>query len=165
MFRIGQGYDIHRFTEGRPLILGGCEIPSPWGLAGHSDADALSHAVIDALLGALALGDIGQWFPDTDEAWLGASAKQLFEVLWADERFADWHIVNVDCTLVTQKPKLAQHIVAIRESLAVLLRCPVEAVSVKAKTKEHLDAVGAGEALEAQAVVMLAKGINQYLNP
>ena len=156
MIRIGQGYDIHRFTTGRPLILGGYEVKeAAKGLHGHSDADALVHAVIDAILGALALGDIGNWFPDTDDQWRGASGKQLLDAVLTAIRISGWRIVNVDSTVVTQSPKLAPHIWAIRDSLSKLLDVDISLVSVKAKTKEGLDAVGAGEALEAQAVVLL----------
>lgn len=158
MIRVGQGYDIHRFADGRPLWLGGCEIRGvTQGLLGHSDADALVHAVIDALLGALALGDIGQWFPDTDERWRGASGALLLGTVLADPRVSGWHVVNLDSTVITQRPKLSPHIGAIRASLAALLGVDETCVSVKAKTKEGLDAVGAGDALEAQAVILLER--------
>jgi len=158
MIRIGQGYDIHRFAAGRPLILGGYELmEAPQGLQGHSDADALVHAVIDAILGALAIGDIGNWFPDTDEQWRGASGKQLLDAVLTAVRINGWQIVNVDSTVITQAPKLAPHILAIRDSLSKLLEIDVSHVSVKAKTKEGLDAVGAGEALEVHAVVLMEK--------
>ena len=158
MIRIGQGYDIHRFTTGRPLILGGYEVTeATQGLLGHSDADALVHAVIDAILGALAMGDIGKWFPDTDEQWRGASGKQLLDAVLTAIRISGWRIVNVDSTVITQAPKLAPHIWAIRDSLSKLLDIDIGCISVKAKTKEGLDAVGAGEALEVQAVVLLEK--------
>ncbi len=158
MIRIGQGYDIHRFIAGRPLVLGGYELKdAPRGLLGHSDADALVHAVIDAILGALALGDIGKWFPDTDEEWRGASGKKLMDHVLLALQTSGWRIVNVDSTVITQAPKLSPHIFEIRSSLAGLLKINVENVSVKAKTKERLDAVGAGEALEAQAVVLMER--------
>ena len=155
--RIGQGYDIHRLAEGRELWLGGIRIPSPVGLVGHSDADALLHAVIDAVLGALALGDIGGWFPDTDETWRGADSKMLLQRVLEDERVAAWHLVNLDCTIVAERPKLMAHKEAIRSSLAALFECDVTCVSVKAKTHEKLDSLGAGEALSAIAVVLLEK--------
>lgn len=156
--RIGQGCDIHRFVSGRPLVLGGYTIPdAPNGLLGHSDADALTHAVIDAILGALALGDIGQWFPDTDPAWLGASGRKLLDVVLQDPRVAPWTILNLDSTIITQTPRLAPHISAIRQSLAGLLRISVDNVSVKAKTNEKLDAVGQSQALQTMAVVLLAR--------
>ena len=155
--RIGQGYDIHRLAEGRELWLGGVRIPSPVGLVGHSDADALLHAVIDAVLGALALGDIGGWFPDTDETWCGADSKQLLLRVLTDERVATWKLVNLDCTIIAERPKLMAHKEAIRASLAALFGCDVTCVSVKAKTHEKLDSLGAGEALSAIAVVLLEK--------
>ena len=119
--RIGQGYDIHRLAEGRELWLGGIRIASPVGLVGHSDADALLHAVIDAVLGALALGDIGGWFPDTDETWRGADSKMLLRRVLEDERVASWRLVNLDCTIIAERPKLMAHKEAIRSSLAALL--------------------------------------------
>lgn len=155
--RIGQGYDIHRLAEGRELWLGGIRIASPVGLVGHSDADALLHAVIDAVLGALALGDIGGWFPDTDETWRGADSKMLLRRVLEDERVASWRLVNLDCTIIAERPKLMAHKEAIRSSLAALLGCDVSCVSVKAKTHEKLDSLGAGEALSAIAVVLLEK--------
>ena len=155
--RIGQGYDIHRLAEGRELWLGGLHIPSPVGLVGHSDADALLHAVIDAVLGALALGDIGGWFPDTDETWRGADSRQLLLRVLKDERVAAWRLVNLDCTIIAERPKLMAYKEAIRASLAALFECDVACVSVKAKTHEKLDSLGAGEALSAIAVVLLEK--------
>ena len=155
--RIGQGYDIHRLAEGRELWLGGLHIPSPVGLVGHSDADALLHAVIDAVLGALALGDIGGWFPDTDETWRGADSKMLLRRVLEDERVAAWRLINLDCTIIAERPKLMAYKEAIRSSLAVLFGCDITCVSVKAKTHEKLDSLGAGEALSAIAVVLLEK--------
>jgi 2-C-methyl-D-erythritol 2,4-cyclodiphosphate synthase len=155
--RIGQGYDIHRLAEGRELWLGGVRIPSPIGLVGHSDADALLHAIIDAVLGALALGDIGGWFPDTDETWRGADSKMLLRRVLEDERVAAWRLVNLDCTIVAERPKLMAYKEAIRASLAALFGCDITCVSVKAKTHEKLDSLGAGEALSAIAVVLLEK--------
>ena len=155
--RIGQGYDIHRLAEGRELWLGGVCIPSPIGLVGHSDADALLHAIIDAVLGALALGDIGGWFPDTDETWHGADSKMLLRRVLEDERVAAWRLINLDCTIIAERPKLMAYKEAIRSSLAVLFGCDITCVSVKAKTHEKLDSLGAGEALSAIAVVLLEK--------
>ena len=155
--RIGQGYDIHRLAEGRELWLGGVRIPSPIGLVGHSDADALLHAIIDAVLGALALGDIGGWFPDTDETWRGADSKMLLRCVLEDERVAAWRLVNLDCTIVAERPKLMAYKEAIRTSLAALFGCDITCVSVKAKTHEKLDSLGAGEALSAIAVILLEK--------
>lgn len=155
--RIGQGYDIHRLAEGRELWLGGVRVPSLIGLVGHSDADALLHAIIDAVLGALALGDIGGWFPDTDETWRGADSKMLLRRVLEDERVAAWRLVNLDCTIIAERPKLMAYKEAIRSSLAVLFGCDITCVSVKAKTHEKLDSLGAGEALSAIAVVLLEK--------
>ena len=155
--RIGQGYDIHRLAEGRELWLGGVHIPSPIGLVGHSDADALLHAIIDAVLGALALGDIGGWFPDTDETWRGADSKMLLRRVLEDERVAAWRLVNLDCTVIAERPKLMAYKEAIRSSLASLFGCDITCVSVKAKTHEKLDSLGAGEALSAIAVVLMEK--------
>ena len=158
MLRIGQGYDIHRLVEGRPLLLGGYRIPdATLGLLGHSDADALVHAVIDAILGALALGDIGRWFPDTDPQWRGAAGETLLRRVLADERVRPWRLVNLDSTVITQTPRLAPHIDAIRDRLAQLLDVPPAAVSVKAKAHERLDDIGAGLALEAHAVVLMER--------
>ena len=154
--RIGQGYDIHRLAPGRRLLLGGVEIPTPdnTGLSGHSDADVLLHAVTDAVLGALALGDIGQWFPDTDAEFAGADSRELLRRVLADTRLEGWHLVNLDSTVIAQKPRLAPMIPAIRMSIAGLFSVPAERISVKAKTNEGLDAVGRGEAIAAQAVVL-----------
>ena len=155
--RIGQGYDIHRLAEGRELWLGGVRVPSLIGLVGHSDADALLHAIIDAVLGALALGDIGGWFPDTDETWRGADSKMLLRRVLEDERVAAWRLINLDCTIIAERPKLMAYKEAIRSSLAALFGCDITCVSVKAKTHEKLDSLGAGEALSAIAVVLLEK--------
>ena len=155
--RIGQGYDIHRLAEGRELWLGGVRILSPVGLVGHSDADALLHAIIDAVLGALALGDIGGWFPDTDETWRGADSKMLLRRVLEDERVSAWRLVNLDCTIIAERPKLMAYKETIRASLATLFGCGMERVSVKSKTHEKLDSLGAGEALSAIAVVLLEK--------
>lgn len=155
--RIGQGYDIHRLVEGRELWLGGVHIPSSIGLLGHSDADALLHAVIDAVLGALALGDIGGWFPDTEEAWRGADSRELLRKVLEDKRVASWQLVNLDCTVIAERPKLVPYKEAIRASLAELFGCEIERISVKAKTHEKLDSLGAGAALSAIAVVLLEK--------
>ena len=157
MLRIGLGSDLHCREEGRPLVLGGVHLPCEWGLKGHSDADALLHAVIDAILGALALGDIGGWFPDTDPRWKGADSRQLLKTVLDDPRVKEWQIVNVDSIITTEKPKLAPHIMDIRRSLAACLEIPPEQVSVKAKTNEKQDAIGAGLALAVQAIVLLEK--------
>ena len=156
-FRIGQGFDLHRTKEGRRMVLGGVEIPSSFGLDGHSDADALLHAITDAFLGALALGDIGSWFPDSDMAYKDADSAQLLKTVLADSRFSGWRIVNLDCTIFAEKPKIAPHREAIRSSLAAIIGCDVEQISVKAKTNEKQDAIGAGLAMAASAILLLEK--------
>jgi 2-C-methyl-D-erythritol 2,4-cyclodiphosphate synthase len=155
MFRIGIGHDTHRLVEGRPLILGGVEIESERGAEGHSDADALAHAVSDAILGALCEGDLGVHFPDRDPRWKNADSLQLLaRVVWlAGER--GFSVVNVDTTLILERPRLRSYIPAMRENLAQTLNASIECVSVKAKTGEGLDAVGAGHAVVAQAIVLL----------
>ena len=155
--RIGQGWDNHRIKTGRPLILGGVSIPSEFGLDGHSDADILLHAVTDAVLGALALGDIGMHFPDTDPQWKGASSDRFLRhaVKLAGER--GYHLVNVDSTIVLQRPKLGEYRAKIRESLARILELPLDSVSVKFKTAEKVGPVGEGLSAEAQAVILLEK--------
>lgn len=155
--RIGEGWDIHALVEGRRLMLGGVEIPHSKGLLGHSDADALLHAITDALLGAAALGDIGSHFPDTDLQFKGAdSAKLLCEVA-RRVRAQGFEICNVDSTVIAQAPKLAPHITAMRHSIAQALSVGVAQVSVKAKTAEKMGPVGQGEAIEARAVALLVK--------
>ncbi|WP_440029101.1 2-C-methyl-D-erythritol 2,4-cyclodiphosphate synthase [Chromobacterium amazonense] len=155
MFRIGQGYDVHQLAAGRPLILGGVEIPHEKGLLGHSDADALLHAITDALLGAAALGDIGRHFPDTAAEFKGADSRVLLREAAARVRAAGWRPVNVDCTLIAQQPKLAPHIDAMRANIAADLGLDVGAVNVKGKTNEKLGYLGRCEAIEAQAVCLL----------
>lgn len=150
--RIGFGYDSHRLEEGRKFILGGVLIPHSKGLLGHSDADVLTHAIIDALFGAVADGDIGRHFPDTDDAYKDISSMVL---LRETRKIVPGNIVNLDCTVLAQKPKLAPHIDAIRESLSEALGIPVGCISVKAKTEEGQDAVGRGELVKAYAVVLL----------
>jgi 2-C-methyl-D-erythritol 2,4-cyclodiphosphate synthase len=157
--RVGFGYDSHRFEEGRKLFLGGIEIPYEKGLKGHSDADVLIHAIIDALLGAAALGDIGSHFPDTDEKWRGADSTKLLEAVVAEVRDAGWRVGNVDATVICERPKLLPHIAAIRSRLAEIL-FPDEVdgvgrVSVKGKTNEKMDDVGAGEGIEVHAITLL----------
>ncbi|KIA78921.1 2-C-methyl-D-erythritol 2,4-cyclodiphosphate synthase [Chromobacterium amazonense] len=155
MFRIGQGYDVHQLAAGRPLILGGVEIPHEKGLLGHSDADALLHAITDALLGAAALGDIGRHFPDTAAEFKGADSRVLLREAAARVRAAGWRPVNVDSTLIAQQPKLAPHIDAMRANIAADLGLDVGAVNVKGKTNEKLGYLGRCEAIEAQAVCLL----------
>ena len=155
MFRIGFGYDAHRLVEGRPLILGGISIPLAKGLLGHSDADVLTHAVIDAILGALARGDIGLHFPDTDPAFKDMQSLRMLEkvIQWVEE--AGYQINNVDSTIVAQKPKLAPHIPDIQARLSEILGVPVHQISVKAKTSEGMGFCGREEGMEAYAVVSL----------
>ena len=154
--RIGEGWDIHALVAGRPLVLGGVTIPHTHGLAGHSDADALAHAITDALLGAAALGDIGRHFPDTDDAYRGADSLALLAEAARRVRAAGYEIGNLDATIVAQAPKMAPHIEAMRERLAGALGLRVGQVNVKAKTAEKLGPVGRGEAIEARAVCLLA---------
>ncbi|MBP5181847.1 MAG: 2-C-methyl-D-erythritol 2,4-cyclodiphosphate synthase [Lentisphaeria bacterium] len=155
--RIGHGWDVHPFQEGRPLVLCGLTNPHKAGLLGHSDADAPVHALIDALLGALALGDIGTFFPDTDPAWKGANSMELLKKTLLMPPFPQWEIVNIDLTIVTQEPKMLPHIPAMRENLSHALSAALSQVSIKAKTNERLGYLGAGEALESSAVVLLKK--------
>ncbi|WP_047248968.1 2-C-methyl-D-erythritol 2,4-cyclodiphosphate synthase [Chromobacterium subtsugae] len=155
MFRIGQGYDVHQLVEGRPLILGGVRVPHEKGLLGHSDADALLHAITDALLGAAALGDIGRHFPDTAAEFKGADSRALLREAAARVRAAGWRPVNVDSTLIAQKPKLAPHIDAMRANIAEDLGLEIGAVNVKGKTNEKLGYLGRCEAIEAQAICLL----------
>ena len=160
--RIGHGYDVHRLTEGRRLILGGVEVPFERGLLGHSDADVLTHAVMDALLGAAALGDIGQHFPDTDPAYAGAdSLKLLDHVVGLLDRHG-WRVGNVDATILAQRPKLAPFIPAMRANLAAHMGIDLGQVNVKATTEEKLGFTGSGEGMAAHAVCLLeAKKIKE----
>jgi 2-C-methyl-D-erythritol 2,4-cyclodiphosphate synthase len=154
--RIGIGYDVHRLVRGRPLILGGVTIDLEWGLEGHSDADALLHAISDALLGALALGDLGHHFPDTDPRYRGiASIKLLAEVIRMVQDRA-YRLHNLDAVVVAQRPRLALHIPAIRQNLADLLSTDLGSISVKAKTAERLGALGRGEGIAVHAVCLIA---------
>ena len=153
--RIGQGYDLHRLEEGRPLILGGVTIPHGKGLAGYSDADALAHAITDALLGAAALGDIGTHFPDTEPRYKGADSMVLLRDALQLVRHEGYRVVNIDSTIIAQAPKLSPHIPAIRARLAEVLEMPVEDISVKAKSNEHAGPEGREEAISTQAVVLL----------
>jgi 2-C-methyl-D-erythritol 2,4-cyclodiphosphate synthase len=156
-FRIGEGWDTHNLVEGRPLILGGVTIPFSKGLLGHSDADALCHAITDALLGAAALGDIGKHFPDTDPRYKGADSVALLKHTAALVREQGWQIGNVDSTVIAQAPKLAPFIDAMRKNLSEALGLEIAQVNVKAKTAEKMGPVGEGLAMEARAVVMLSR--------
>ncbi len=155
-FRIGQGYDVHALVPGRRLILGGVDIPFEKGLLGHSDADALLHAVTDALLGAAGLGDIGRHFPDTDPRYKGADSRVLLRDAHALVRGRGWQIVNLDATLIAQQPRLAPHIPAMVAILAEDLGVAPDCINIKGKTNEKLGYLGRNEAIEAQAVVLLA---------
>ena len=155
--RIGHGYDVHRLVEGRDLILGGVNIPYEKGLLGHSDADVLTHAVMDALLGALALGDIGKHFPDTDPAYAGADSLKLAEHVSALIAKEGWRIGNIDATILAQAPKLAPHILAMRQNLARVLGCDTDRISVKATTEEKLGFTGEKLGIAAHAVCILTK--------
>jgi len=155
--RIGEGWDIHALVSGRPLVLGGVTIAHSHGLAGHSDADALAHAITDALFGAAALGDIGRHFPDTDPAFKGADSMQLLAEAARRVRAAGFEIANVDSTIVAQAPKLAPFIDAMRARLAEVLDIVVEQVNVKAKTAEKMGPIGEGRAIEARAVCLLSQ--------
>ena len=155
--RIGHGYDVHRLTTGRRLILGGVEIPFRLGLDGHSDADVLTHAVMDALLGAAALGDIGRLFPDSDEAYRGASSLMLLREVGKRLTEAGYGVVNIDATVLAQAPKLSPYRGAMRQNLADALCIGAEQVSVKATTEEGLGFTGAGEGIAAHAVALIEK--------
>jgi 2-C-methyl-D-erythritol 2,4-cyclodiphosphate synthase len=153
--RIGEGWDTHALVPGRPLVLGGVTVPHSHGLLGHSDADALLHAITDALLGAAALGDIGRHFPDTDAAFKGADSLQLLAEAARRVRAAGFDIVNIDSTIIAQAPKLAPHIPAMVARIAAALGLDARAVNVKAKTAEKMGPVGEGRAIEARAVCLL----------
>ncbi len=153
-FRIGQGFDVHRLVEGRPCILCGVEIPYPKGLLGHSDADAASHALMDAILGAACAGDIGQLFPDKDPAYKDADSMELLKKVLAHPSVAPYRVVNADITIIAQAPKIAPYREEMQERLRAALHC--DAVSVKATTTEKLGFTGRGEGIAASAVVLLA---------
>ncbi|MBP7096185.1 MAG: 2-C-methyl-D-erythritol 2,4-cyclodiphosphate synthase [Spirochaetia bacterium] len=154
-FRVGEGWDVHRLVEGRRLLLGGLEIPFERGELGHSDGDVLLHALIDALLGAAALGDIGAHFPPSDARWKDADSLLLLARTVALVAAEGWRIVNADCTVVLERPRLRPHVEAIRARVAAALGLEVGRVSVKAKTAEGLGPIGSGEAVEARAVVLI----------
>ena len=155
MFRIGQGYDVHRLTENRRLILGGVDIAYEKGLLGHSDADVLTHAIMDALLGAAALGDIGKLFPDTDGNYKDADSLLLARAVARRLRESGYTIINIDSTIIAQQPKLAPHITKMRENLASALDIPTDRVSIKATTEEKLGFTGSGEGIAAQAIALI----------
>lgn len=153
--RIGQGFDVHALAAGRKLVIGGVTIPYDKGLAGHSDADVLLHAICDALIGAAALGDIGQHFPDTDPRYAGIDSRKLLCEVNQLLRAQNYRVANLDATVIAQAPKLAPHIAAMRANIAADLNVPMSAVNVKAKTAEKLGALGRGEGIAAEAVVLI----------
>jgi 2-C-methyl-D-erythritol 2,4-cyclodiphosphate synthase len=155
--RVGSGLDVHAFGEGLPLILGGVRIPFDRRLAGHSDGDALTHAVIDALLGASGRGDIGRWFPSSDPRWADADSIAMLRTVVEALHGDGWQVVNVDATVVAQQPRLAQHVESMRARLADALRVSIEDVGVKATTTDHLGAIGRAEGVAALAVVLVVK--------
>lgn len=155
LLRIGHGYDLHRLVEGRALLLGGVHIANPRGLLGHSDGDVVLHAICDALLGAMGIGDIGQQFPDSDERYHGIASSELLHHVRLLMHEEGWRVENLDVTVCAEEPRVAPHRLAIRARIAELLDAPLSCVSVKAKTNEGLDAVGRGEAIAATAVVLL----------
>ncbi|WHY67216.1 2-C-methyl-D-erythritol 2,4-cyclodiphosphate synthase [Neobacillus sp. SuZ13] len=157
MFRIGQGFDVHQLTEGRPLIIGGINIPYEMGLLGHSDADVLLHTVSDACLGAIGEGDIGKHFPDTDPNFKDADSAKLMEHVWQLVKNKGYELVNADCTIIAQKPKMAPYIEQMRVRIAELLDAAPEQINVKATTTEKLGFTGRGEGIASQAVVLLRK--------
>jgi len=153
--RIGQGYDVHQLVKGRPLIIGGIQIPYEKGLLGHSDADVLLHTIADACLGAIGAGDIGKHFPDTDAAFKDANSAKLLRHVWEMVTECGYHLGNIDCTIVAEKPKMAPYIEPMRIRIAELLDATVEQVNVKATTTEKLGFTGRGEGIAAQAIVLL----------
>ena len=156
-YRIGQGFDLHQFADNRDLILGGIKIPYEQGLLGHSDADALCHAIIDALLGALALGDIGQHFPDTDAQYYGCDSTELLAQTLYLVMKEGYRIINIDTTIKTQQPKLGSYILEIRKNLADVLNIDIKQISVKAKTMEKMGPIGECKCLAVDAVALLEK--------
>jgi len=156
-FRVGFGYDSHRFTPGRPLVIGGVVIPYELGLAAHSDGDVLIHAVCDALLGAAGLKDIGTYFPDTDDMWKNVDSTVLLEKVVALAAEKGWRVNNLDCTLILEKPKMKRHVDAIIDRLSQLLKVDADRVAVKAKTNEKMGFTGAGEGIAATAAVSLVR--------
>ena len=157
MFRIGQGFDVHQLTEGRPLIIGGIEIPYEKGLMGHSDADVLLHTVADACLGAIGEGDIGRHFPDTDPEFKDADSAKLLEHVWNLVKAKGYELVNADCTIIAQRPKMAPYVEKMRERIAQLLETNIENINVKATTTERLGFTGRGEGIASQVAVLLQK--------
>ena len=155
--RVGLGYDVHKLVEGRKLIIGGVNVPHEKGLLGHSDADVLIHAVMDSILGALALGDIGKHFPDTDEKYKGADSMKLLEFVYNLINEKGYGIGNIDCTIIAHSPKMAPHIQNMRENIAKALNTSIENINVKATTEEGLGFTGAKEGIAAQSICLLVK--------
>lgn len=155
--RIGQGYDVHRLVQDRKLIIGGCEINYPFGLFGHSDADVLTHAIMDAILGACAMGDIGQHFPDTDSKWKGADSIEMLKEIIKKTKEAGFAVVNIDSTVIAQAPKMAPYIFSMRRNIAEACGIPVECISVKATTEEKMGFTGKYEGMAAHAVALCEK--------
>lgn len=156
-FRVGQGFDVHALVPGRKLILGGVTIPHSAGLLGHSDADALLHAITDAILGAAGLGDIGRMFPDSDERWKGADSRVLLRGALEAVRAAGWRVGNIDCTVIAQAPRIAPYVTAMRENIAADLGIAADCVNVKGKTSERLGFVGRQEGIATEAVALLLR--------
>jgi 2-C-methyl-D-erythritol 2,4-cyclodiphosphate synthase len=157
MYRVGTGFDVHQLIKGRDLIIGGVKIPHSKGLLGHSDADVLLHAITDAVLGALALGDIGQWFPDTKEEFKDANSVKLLEYVLESKYLSDWNLVNLDCTIIAQEPKLAAYLPSMRKVIAKLFKVTINEISIKATTFEKMGSLGRSEGIAAQANLMLQK--------
>jgi 2-C-methyl-D-erythritol 2,4-cyclodiphosphate synthase len=155
--RIGQGIDVHELVKGRRLILGGVEIPSEIGLLGHSDADVLLHAVIDAILGACGQGDIGSQFPNTDKTWKDASSLDLLSRMWVKLKVAGWRVINIDSSVLLESPKIGPYIPKMKENISKILEIPVDAIGIKATTAEGLGYVGRKEGALAQAVALVSK--------
>ncbi len=153
--RVGLGFDVHELVDNRPLMMGGVPIPFKKGLRGHSDADVLLHAIMDALLGAMALGDIGTHFPDTDPKYKGADSMLLLEHVYQTVVAHQYHVVNLDCTIMAQQPKMNPHLPSMRQKIADCLQVSVNCVSIKATTTEHLGFIGREEGIAAQAIVLL----------
>jgi 2-C-methyl-D-erythritol 2,4-cyclodiphosphate synthase len=156
-FRVGQGYDVHALVPGRKLILGGVTIPHAMGLLGHSDADALLHAITDAILGAAGLGDIGRMFPDSDERWKGADSRVLLRGAVEAVHTAGWRVGNIDCTVIAQMPRIAPHVAAMRDNIAADLGIAPDCVNVKGKTAERLGFAGRSEGIAAEVVALLLR--------
>jgi 2-C-methyl-D-erythritol 2,4-cyclodiphosphate synthase len=157
LFRIGQGFDVHALVPGRRLVLAGVEIPGPEGLLGHSDADVFAHALTDALLGAAGLGDIGGLFPDTDPRFHQADSMVLLDIAWQQVRAQGWSLINIDGTIIAQRPRVAPHVPAMRRRLAEVLGVCPDQISIKGKTTEHLGFTGRGEGIATMVVAAICK--------